>query len=310
MRVAFTVEGSVGRFDALATVNALINMFVIGIIAVAACDMIAQQISDEFAAEKFEDDGERAALDMLLEKEAVRTHAAIIAALVIPHYSHAYHVLTCFLASAQDHGVPFNFEDLRLRQPNGELSEECYESAIFRLEKEIEEVRQGGARIKSAAAIIAEDIGLPGLLDDSGPPPEPVYKLIGATDVILLYPGDNVIGRGLGDIKTPTVSRKQLCISIDAESKRAFIRSMRAEKAPSVPAIMRSSSGQTNWRALNQKGQSFSLGDTICLQIRPAPAGQEPGRMNEYKLMSLEAPPPPEMSFMEKLRSQYKIPFL
>jgi hypothetical protein len=276
--VAFTVEGSVGRFDALTTVNALINMFVIGIIAVAVCDIIAQQISEEFAAEKFEDDGERAALDLLLEKEAVRAHAPVIAAPVIA----SHHLLICgltrFLASAQDHGVPFNFEDLRLRQPNGELSEECYESAIFRLEKEIEEVRQGGARIKSAAAIIAEDIGLPGLLDDSGPPPEPVYKLIGATDVILLYPGDNVIGRGLGDIKTPTVSRKQLCISIDAESKRAFIRSMRAEKAPSVPAIMRSSSGQTNWRALNQKGQSFSLGDTICLQIRPAPAGQEPGR--------------------------------
>jgi hypothetical protein len=59
--------------------------------------------------------------------------------------------------------VPFNFEDLRLRQANGELSEECYESAIFRLEKEIEELRQGGARVRSAAVIIAEDIGLPGV---------------------------------------------------------------------------------------------------------------------------------------------------
>ena len=268
-----------GHFDALTTVNALINMFVIGIIAVAVADIIAQQISEEFAAEKFEDDGERAALDMLLEKEA-------------------------------DHGVPFNFEDLRLRQPNGELSEECYESAIFRLEKEIEELRQGGARIKSAAAIIAEDIGLPGLLDDTGPPPEPVYKLVGATDVILLFPGDNVIGRGLGDIKTPTVSRKQLCITVDPDSKRAFIRSMRAEKAPSVPGIMRSSSGQTNWRALNQKGQSLSLGDTICMQIRPAPLGQEPGRMNEYKFTSLEEAPPPELTFMEKMHMQFKMPFL
>jgi hypothetical protein len=63
----------------------------------------------------------------------------------------------------QDHGVPFNFEDLRLRQANGELSTECYESAIFRLEKEIEELRQGGARVRSAAVIIAEDIGLPGV---------------------------------------------------------------------------------------------------------------------------------------------------
>ena len=48
-----------------------------------------------------------------------------------------------------------------------------------------------------------------------------------SNDVILLFPGDNVIGRGLGDIKTPTVSRKQVCISIDPDSKRAFVRSMR-----------------------------------------------------------------------------------
>jgi hypothetical protein len=37
------------------------------------------------------------------------------------------------------------------------------QSAIFRLEKEIEELRQGGARVRSAAVLIAEDIGLPGV---------------------------------------------------------------------------------------------------------------------------------------------------
>ena len=73
VRVTFIVEGMVGTPDGLTTINALINMFVIGIIAVAATDLIAQRISEEFAAEKFEDDGERAALDMLLEKEAVRS---------------------------------------------------------------------------------------------------------------------------------------------------------------------------------------------------------------------------------------------
>ena len=313
VRISFTVEGQVGTPDALTTVNALINMFVIGIIAVAVTDLIAQYISEEFATDKFEDDGERAALDTLLEKEAVRSTTWHTFALETSRALCICDSLTCLLAcllAVQDHGVPFNFEDLRLRQPNGELSEECYESAIFRLEKELEEVRQGGARVKSAAAIIAEDIGLPGLLDDTGPPPEPVYKLLGATDVILLYPGDNVIGRGLGDIKTPTVSRKQLCISVDPDSKRAFIRSMRAEKAPSLPAIMRSSSGQTNWRALNQKGQSLNLGDTICLQIRPAPLGQEPARMNEYKFVSLEAPPPPEPGFFDKMKANFKMPFM
>ena len=87
-----------GTPTALRAVSALLNAFVMALVAVAVTDFVAQWVSNEFAAEKFEDDGERAALDTLLEKEA-------------------------------DHGVPFNFEDLRLRQANGELSEECYEAS-------------------------------------------------------------------------------------------------------------------------------------------------------------------------------------
>jgi hypothetical protein len=83
-----------------------------------------------------------------------------------------------------------------------------------------------------------------------------------------------------------------------------------AEKAPSLPAIMRSSSNQTNWRVLTQKGQSLSLGDTIAMQIKPAAPGAEPGRLNEYRFVSLEAAVERvELSFMEKLRAQYKLPF-
>ena len=50
----------------------------------------------------------------------------------------------------------------------------------------MEELRQGGLRVRGATAIIAEDIGLPGLLDDMGPPPEPVYKLVRA-GVLVAY---------------------------------------------------------------------------------------------------------------------------
>ena len=98
MHIVFTSEGVMGTPTALKAVAALLNAFVMALVAVAVTDFVAQWVSNEFAAEKFEDDGERAALDMLLEKEA-------------------------------DHGVPFNFEDLRLRQANGELSEECYEAS-------------------------------------------------------------------------------------------------------------------------------------------------------------------------------------
>ena len=47
-----------------------------------------------------------------------------------------------------------------------------------------------------------------------------------------------------------------------------------------------------------------------ALQIRPAPLGQEPTRMNEYKFVSLEAPPPPEPGFFDKLKASFKMPFM
>ena len=93
VRVTFIVEGSVGKPDALTTINALINMFVIAIIAVAVTDMIAQYISEEFATDKFEDDGERAALDTLLEKEAVRSMPVALAL----EASRVAHLLACFV---------------------------------------------------------------------------------------------------------------------------------------------------------------------------------------------------------------------
>jgi len=273
VRVEFGVDGVLGRPDAFTALSAIISAFVVAMIAVSLTDVIGQVLSQEFAAEKFEDTGQRTAVETFLMKEA-------------------------------DHGVPFNFEDLRLRQANGELSEECYESAIFRLEKEIDELRTGGAKVRNAAALIAEELNMGQLLDESGPPPAPVYKLMedATGDEILVYPGDNVIGRGLGQIKAATISRKQMCITVDPESVRAFVRSMRADKSPSIPAIKRSGSGQTNWRALSQKGQSLSLGDTICLQIKPAAPGKEPGTISEYRFVPLDAPPSREPTLIEKMR--------
>lgn len=279
VKVTLGVEGVVGHPDIWTAISAIFHAFVAAMIAVSLTDIAGQVLSTEFAAEKFEDNGTREAMSALLEKEA-------------------------------DHGVPFNLEDLRLRQANGELSEECYEAAIFRLEKEIDELRQGGQKVRKAAAIMAEELNMKQLLDESGPPPEAVYKLQAADgDEILLFPGDNVIGRGIGQIKTATVSRKQLCITIDPDSRRAFVKSMRADKSPSIPAIKRTSTGQNTWRALSQKGQSLALGDTLCLQIKPGPPGTEPGALHVYKLVILEEPPAVmELSFMDKLKMSLGLP--
>jgi hypothetical protein len=239
-------------------------------------------VSEEFQHEKFEDDGQRQALDAFLEKEA-------------------------------DHGVPFNFEDLRLRGADGELSEECYESAIFRLEKELDELRRGGEKVRDAAALIAEELDLP-LLTDKGQKAEAVCKLVpGETvytsdpdgvfvpfpankanpsaDIIFLYPGENVIGRGIGLIKSPTVSRKQACIRVDADNpERAFIVSMRKDSAPSYPVIKKA--GQTGpqaaWKRISTKGQSLKYGDVVGLEQKLGAIGTPMKAKCEYQLCPLQ----------------------
>lgn len=208
--------------------------------------------------------------------------------------------------------MPFNFEALKLRQANGELAEECYESAIFRLEKEIEELRMGGKKVHDAAALLAEELDMGQLLSDKAAKPEPIYKLVELgglrTDVIPLFPGDNVVGRGLGGIKAPTVSRKQLCITIDAANpERAFIKSMRDERAPSIPAIKRATgpAGGGAWKLLTNKGQSLRLGDHVCMQLKPGGVGKEPQPVSAYVLAPLDEAPPPEPSLGDRLKSYF-----
>jgi hypothetical protein len=120
IRIEFVAEGVIGHPDALKAFNSLLNAFVVVLIAIALTDFTAQYLSDEFASEKYEDDGERAQLDTLLEKEAVSACKTLLC--------RSAHSIADGAPPAQDHGVPFNFEDLRLRQANGELSDECYEA--------------------------------------------------------------------------------------------------------------------------------------------------------------------------------------
>lgn len=70
VELGFAPGGLVGTADAFAAITALLAAFVVSLVAVALTDCAGQQISDEFASEKYEDDGERAALDALLQKEA------------------------------------------------------------------------------------------------------------------------------------------------------------------------------------------------------------------------------------------------
>ena len=282
VQLQFGVTGVMGHPSAFAALSSILSAFLIVMLAVAITDGIGNAISEEFQHEKYEDDGQRQAFDAFLEKEA-------------------------------DHGVPFNFEDLRLRGADGELSEECYESAIFRLEKELDELRRGGEKVRDAAAMIAEELDLP-LLTDKGQKAEAVCKLVpGETvysaadpdgtfvpfpankenpvaDIIFLYPGENVVGRGIGLVKSPTVSRKQVCIRVDADSPdRAFVVSMRKESAPSYPVIKKggSTGPQAQWKRISNKGQSLKFGDVVGLEQKLGAIGTPMKAKCEYQLCPL-----------------------
>ena len=315
VQLHFGATGMLGHPDAFAALSSILSAFLIVLLAVAITDAIGLALSEEFQHEKFEDDGERKALDGFLEKEAVRPclrlrrrmNGRLTRAPAGP-------------ARVQDHGVPFNFEDLKLRQANGELSEECYESAIFRLEKEIDELRCGGEKVRDATALIAEELDLGQLLSDKESKPKPVCKLVSGetkvskehpdgkffkgSDTIELYPGENVIGRGLGDIKVPTVSRKQVCIRIDAANPdRAFINSMRKDNAPSYPMIKRgdATGPLAIWKRISSKGQSIRVGDTIGLQQKVNALGQPMTAICEYQLCPLSTEAAAEESWFKKM---------
>jgi len=118
----------------------------------------------------------------------------------------------------------------------------------------------------------------------------PDGKFHRTNDVIDLFPGENVIGRGIGAIKTATVSRKQVCISIDAANpERAFISSMRKENAPSYPVIKRgdATGPMAIWKKISIKGQSIKLGDTIGLQQKIGAHNEPMTATCEYQFLPL-----------------------
>ena len=76
VHIEFVEEGQMGRPDGLTALNAILNTFVVSLIAVALTDIAGLLLSETFAGEKYDDDGEREAVNSLLEKEAVRAAAA------------------------------------------------------------------------------------------------------------------------------------------------------------------------------------------------------------------------------------------
>ena len=271
VEVQFVASGRVGRPEPFAIIAALLNVYVILSAMGALVDALGPSLSQDFAREKYDDGGERAALALLLEK-------------------------------VSDHGVPFNFEDLRLRQVTGDLGE-SYEDAIFRLEKEVEQLRFGNDKVRAAAKLLAAEVALDGdeILDEKVAAPEPVMKLMSpdGADEIPLFAGDNALGRGLGQCRHPTISRKQLVLSIDPDTQKAFVRGCRGDKANSVPGVKR---GDNPWRPLTEKGQTLSQGDRIAMMYKKVMSRDEV--TNEYIYAMLQQVPETKPTLFETLQRQ------
>ena len=129
----------------------------------------------------------------------------------------------------------------------------------------------GKDRLRGAVKILASEpvLDLDGddILGEKEEPPVAVMKLMApdGSDEFDLFPGENAIGRGCGNVKFPTVSRKQMVLTIDADTGKAFVKSCRDEKGNSVPGVKR---GDNPWRVLTSKGQTLSQGDRIAMQFK------------------------------------------
>jgi len=205
--------------------------------------------SETFLDDKYEDDGERLGLEMMLANIENDDHP----------------------------GVPFDPNDLRLKDASGEpgLS---YEKTIEQLLEEVREIQEqlsllpedeNELRLITTGRREAEEhrklrlVYMPDPLsaeanDKKYVPPE-----------ILLHEGMQTIGRGMGGIENKGVSRQQFSIAVIKE--RIRMKSLR-----DGPGVWRQNTGR--WQML-QLGKSavLNVGDRLCFRMREGKLGGHEG---------------------------------
>ena len=247
--LAFVAAGEIGKFDLFALALAVTNAFVLIGMATTIVDVVGVMSSETFLDDKYEDDGERLGLEMMLANIENDDHP----------------------------GVPFDPNDLRLKDASGEpgLS---YEKTIEQLMEEVREIQEqlsllpedeNELRLITTGRREAEEhrklrlVYMPDPLsaeanDKKYVPPE-----------ILLHEGMQTIGRGMGGIENKGVSRQQFSIAVIKE--RIRMKSLR-----DGPGVWRQNTGR--WQML-QLGKSavLNVGDRLCFRMREGKLGGHEG---------------------------------
>ena len=249
VQINFISSGEVGQFDLFALALAITNAFVLIGMATTIVDTVGVMTSETFLDDKYEDDGERLGLEMMLANIESEGHP----------------------------GVPFEPSDLRLPDATGApgLS---YERTISTL---LEEVRE----IQEQLSLLPEDENELRLITTGKAEPEEYRKLRlvyvpdplsqQANDKkyvppeIALHDGQQTIGRGMGGVENKGVSRQQMSVAVIKER-------VRVKSLHEGPGVWRQSTGR--WEML-QVGKSavLSVGDRVCYRMREGKLGGHEG---------------------------------
>ena len=249
MTIAFVPSGAIGQFDLFALALAITNAFVLIGMATTIVDFVGVMSSETFLDDKYEDDGERLGLEMMLAN-----------------------------IEGDDHpGVPFDPNDLRLKDASGQQGL-SYEKTLEQLLEEVREIQEqfsllpeNEAELRAITTGKAEPdeyrklrlVYIPDPLsteanDKKYVPPE-----------IMLHDGMQTIGRGMGGVDNKGVSRQQFSIAVVKER-------IRTKSLHEGPGIWRQSTGC--WQSL-QVGKSavLSVGDRLCFRMREGKMGGHEG---------------------------------
>ena len=247
--ISFVPSGQIGTFDFFALALAVTNAFVLIGMATTIVDFVGVMSSETFLDDKYEDDGERLGLEMMLAN--------------IENESHP--------------GVPFDPNDLRLTAATGELGQ-SYEKTLEQL---LEEVRE----IQEQLSLLPEDESDLRKITTGHADEEEFRKLrlvyipdplsTEANDKkyvppeILLHNGQQTIGRGMGGVENKGVSRQQFSVAVVKER-------IRMKSLHEGPGVWRQSTGR--WELLPVgKSAVLSVGDRLCFRMREGKIGGHEG---------------------------------
>jgi hypothetical protein len=247
--INFVPSGQIGTFDFFALALAVTNAFVLIGMATTIVDFVGVMSSETFLDDKYEDDGERLGLEMMLAN--------------IENESHP--------------GVPFDPNDLRLTAATGELGQ-SYEKTLEQLLEEVREIQEqlsllpeDEADLRKITTGHADEeefrklrlVYIPDPLsteanDKKYVPPE-----------ILLHNGQQTIGRGMGGVENKGVSRQQFSVAVVKER-------IRMKSLHEGPGVWRQSTGR--WELLPVgKSAVLSVGDRLCFRMREGKIGGHEG---------------------------------